>query len=83
MGNTSSRFRKIFRPFVFVFGLCLLVGFAWGLITTQDESIGLRLLGGVFAFLFSAAFVLVGYDWMRGRVSMKFPKRCEDETDNS
>jgi len=82
MGNTSSRFRKIFGPFIFVFGLCLLVGFAWGLITTQDEPIGFRLLGGLFAFLFSAAFVLVGYDWMHGHTSMKFPNLRKDKKDN-
>ena len=69
----GNKLRRIFGPFVFAFGLCLLVGFVWGLITTQDESIGAQLLGGLFAFFFSGVFILVGYDWMRGRTSMRFP----------
>jgi hypothetical protein len=79
----GKNLRRILGPFVFLFGLCLLAGYAWILVTAHDKSIGTRLFGALFATLFSFLLIFVGYDWMRGRVSMKFPKLPKDETDDS
>jgi hypothetical protein len=73
--------RKILGPFVFLFGIALLAGFAWVLITAQDGRIINRLIGGVFVIAFSASFLVVGYDWMRGRVSRIFPRNEDEEND--
>jgi hypothetical protein len=75
--------RRILGPFVFLFGLCVLAGYAWILITEQDKSVVRLLFGAIFALLFSSIFIFVGYDWMHGRVSMKFPRLPKDETDDS
>jgi hypothetical protein len=66
--------RRILGPLVFLFGLCLFVGYAWVLVTAQDVSLVKRLFGALFGTVIRAAFIFVGYDWMRGHVSMKFPK---------
>jgi hypothetical protein len=77
----EKRLRKIFGPFVFLFGLGLLIGDGWILLSLREESVGLRLLSGVVALVFSSAFLFVGYDWMRGRTSTTLPRlSSEDDT---
>ena len=52
--------RRILGPFVFLFGLCILAGYAWILITEQDKSADRLLFGAIFAVLFSSIFIFVG-----------------------
>jgi hypothetical protein len=79
MGRTSTTLRKILGPFIFLFGLGYLLFAFWIYLTWEGNlSFAYRLLGGLLSAAISSTFILVGYDWMRGRVSMKLPNWRND-----
>jgi hypothetical protein len=77
--SLGNLWRRILGPIAIIVGLGFLLGYAWFLIYSPEEtSLSARIFIPIWGTILSVGFLFVGYDWMRRRVSRTLP-RNEDK----